>query len=44
MRTLVTGGGGFIGTNLMKRLLKDGQGLKKMNKKVVLTYMVMLGI
>ena len=24
MRTLVTGGGGFIGTNLMKRLLKDG--------------------
>ncbi len=45
MRALVTGGTGFIGTNLVKRLLKDGYtvtsidnyttGKKKINVKVV---------
>ena len=29
MRTLVTGGAGFIGTNLIKRLLKDKQKTKR---------------
>ena len=44
MKVIVTGGAGFVGTNLIKRLLKDGHkvisfdnystGFKKMNKKV----------
>ena len=31
MRTLVTGGAGFIGTNLIKRLLKDGHDVISMD-------------